>query len=102
MVVYNKLVRDRIPEIIEAQGERPNVRILGQEEYLNHLEAKLDEEVGEYHRDKNLEELADILEVTFSLAENLGYTREELLRTCEMKREKRGGFRDRIFLISKE
>ena len=99
---YNKLVRDKIPQIIRDQGERPNFRILEQEEYSRCLEAKLDEEVGEYHRDKNLEELADILEVTFSLAENLGCTREELLRACQDKYEKRGGFRDRIFLISKE
>ena len=99
---YNKLVRDKIPEIICDQGEMPDFRILEQDEYTRRLEAKLDEEVAEFHRDKNLEELGDILEVTFSLAENLGYTREELLRTCEMKREKRGGFRDRIFLISKE
>ena len=99
---YNKLVRDKIPEIIRGQGEMPDFRILEQDEYTCSLEAKLDEEVGEYHRDKNLEELADILEVAFSLAENLGYTREELLRTCEKKCEKRGSFRDRIFLISKE
>lgn len=102
MKEYHKLVRDFIPRIIEQQGETPIIRILPQDEYTSCLEAKLDEEVGEYHRDKNLEELADILEVTFSLAENSGYTREELLRTCQMKREKRGGFRDRIFLISKE
>ena len=102
MTEYHKLVRDKIPEIIRNGGEVPKVRILEQEEYLACLEKKLDEEVTEFHQDKNAEELADILEVTFSLAENLGYTREELLRTCEMKREKRGGFRDRIFLISKE
>ena len=63
MIVYNKLVRDKIPELIEKQGEVPHVRILEEEEYLRHLEAKLDEEAGEYHRDKNAEELADILEV---------------------------------------
>lgn len=73
-MIYNKLVRDRIPEIIEARGKKPNVRILEQEEYLHHLEAKLDEEVAEYHRDKNAEELADILEVVYALAEANGVT----------------------------
>ena len=102
MVVYNKLVRDRIPEIIEAQGERPNVRILGQEEYLNHLEAKLDEEVVEYHRDKNAEELADILEVVFALAEANGVARQELMDVYQKKHDARGGFGKRIILISND
>ena len=60
MTVYNKLVRDRIPELIRAGGETPRTRILEDEEFHRLLEAKLDEEVGEFHRDRNLEELADI------------------------------------------
>ena len=102
MVIYNKLVRDKIPEMIRAQGESPNIRILEQEEYLQHLEQKLDEEVAEYHRDKNPEELADILEVVYALAENLGATKEELLAIYHKKNESRGGFAEKIFLISKE
>lgn len=100
-MIYNKLVRDRIPEIIEAQGETPNIRILEQEEYLHHLEAKLDEEVAEYHRDKNAEELADILEVVFALAEANGVSRQELMKVYQKKHDARGGFAKRIFLISK-
>ena len=102
MVIYNKLVRDKIPEMIRAQGEIPNTRILQQEEYLHHLEQKLDEEVAEYHRDKNAEELADILEVVYALAEAIGCSREELLTVYEKKHTSRGGFRDRIFLISND
>ena len=102
MVVYNKLVRDRIPELIKSQGETPNIRILEREEYLRHLEKKLDEEVGEYHRDKNAEELADILEVVFALAEAIGCSKEDMLAVYEKKHTERGGFRDRVFLISKE
>ena len=102
MAIYNKLVRDRIPESIEAQGETPNLRILEQEEYLHRLEAKLDEEVGEYHRDKNAEELADILEVVFALAEANGVTRQELMDVYQKKHDARGGFGKRIFLISKD
>ena len=97
-----KLVRDKIPQIIEASGATPLTRILKTEEYLSCLEAKLDEEVGEYLREKNAEELADILEVAYALAEDLGHTRQELEETFNRKHEKRGGFRDRIFLISKE
>lgn len=102
MTQYNKLVRDKIPDIIEAQGEIPHVRILEGEEYTRRLEQKLDEEVAEYHTDRNLMELVDILEVVYALAENLGHTQEELLEVYREKHEKRGGFRQRIFLISKE
>ena len=101
-MIYNKLVRDRIPEIIEVQGETPNIRILEQEEYLHHLETKLDEEVAEYHRDKNAEELADILEVVYALAEANGVARQELMDVYQKKHDARGGFGKRIFLISKD
>lgn len=98
---YQKLVRDRIPEFIKANGEQPVYRILDNEEYVRCLEQKLDEEVAEYHADKNAEELADILEVLISLAQYLGVSQEELLQICEEKRMARGGFDQRIFLIEK-
>ena len=101
-MIYNKLVRDKIPEIIESQGETPHIRILGEAEYRLCLEQKLNEEVGEYHRDKDCEELADILEVVFALAATHGRTREDLLEIYQKKQEARGGFEKRIFLISKE
>ena len=101
-MIYNKLVRDKIPSIIERQGEIPRTRILPASEYSRALEQKLDEEIAEFHKEKNLEELADILEVVYALAEDLGYSKSELLQTYDRKHEKRGGFRDRIFLISKE
>lgn len=101
-MMYNKLVRDRIPEIIRSQGETPNIRILNDQEYRLHLERKLDEEVAEFHKDKNLEELADILEVMYALTENLGFSKEDLIETFQKKHDDRGGFSDRIFLISKE
>ena len=102
MTVYNKLVRDKILELIRAQGETPHTRILDQVEYTAHLEAKLDEEVQEFHKERNLEELADILEVVYALAEDLGHTRQELDAAYDRKHEARGGFQDRIYLISKE
>ena len=101
-MVYNKLVRDKIPQIIESQGQKVNIRILDSHEYTHHLEQKLDEEVGEYHKERNLEELADILEVVYALAENLGATKEELTAIYDQKHASRGGFREKIFLISKE
>ena len=97
-----KLVRDKIPALIKKSGQKPVTRVLGQEEYHGCLEAKLDEEVAEFHADKNAEELADILEVVYALAETIGCSREELLQTYEKKHAERGGFHQRIFLIGKE
>lgn len=101
-MIYNKLVRDKIPEIIASKGGKAEFRILSDEEYRTFLEAKLDEEVGEYHRDKNAEELADILEVVYALATSIGCNREELMKIYEKKHAARGGFEDRILLISSE
>ena len=102
MKLYHKLIRDNIPAIIESKGGKAEIRILSDEEYPIYLEAKLDEEVGEYHRDKNIEELADILEVVYALAESIGCSREELLETYEKKHAARGGFEKKLFLIASE
>ena len=99
---YDKLVRDKIPELIQKAGETPVIRILEDAEYREHLEKKLDEEVAEFHKDQNIEELADILEVVLALNESLGYSREELESAYLEKHEARGGFSDRVFLIAKE
>lgn len=101
-MVYHKLVRDRIPELIKQNGEYPHTRILNDEEYRICLEKKLDEEVAEYHRDKNTEELADILEVLYALASIHGSDSQQLQQICDRKRELRGGFQKRIFLVDKE
>ena len=65
---YNKLVRDRIPEIIEASGKICATEILSDEAYLRMVDDKLDEELAEYHRDQTIEELADLLEVIYAAA----------------------------------
>ena len=99
---YEKLVRDKIPALIEQGGQKAVTRILEDGEYRHHLEAKLDEEVAEFHRDKNAEELADILEVVYALADSIGCDRKTLLETYEQKHQARGGFADRIFLMETE
>lgn len=98
MKVYNKLVRDKIPEIIEKDGKRCKTRILTNEEYVASLEAKLDEEVAEYQADKNLEEMADILEVLQAICIARGYSLEELEALRAKKSDERGGFVEKIFL----
>ena len=98
MKVYNKLVRDKIPEIIEADGKTCKTRILSDEEYITSLEAKLNEEVEEYQADKNLEEMADILEVLQAICIARGYSLEELEALRIKKSDERGGFAEKLFL----
>ena len=98
MKVYNKLVRDKIPQIIEKSGKEYEIHIADKEEHAKLLEIKLQEEVREFLEDKNIEELADILEVLFGLADSLGYIEEELMKKRNEKREERGGFKDGIVL----
>lgn len=102
IITYNKLVRDRIPEIIERDGKSCSTRMLEEDEYLQMIDAKLDEELAEYHRDQNLEELADLLEVVYAAAKARGYSVEELESLRYQKAEKRGGFEQRILLESVE
>ena len=95
---YNKLVRDRIPEIIEASGKSCVTEILSDEAYLRLLDAKLDEELAEYHSDQNIEELADLLEVIYAAAMARGYTLEQLEAVRAEKAAKRGAFTKKILL----
>ena len=98
MKKYNKLVRDLIPEVIKNSGKECEIDIVDKELRKELLEAKLMEEVNEYLEDKNLEELADVMEVLFGLAHNLGYSEEDLLKKREEKFKNRGGFKDGIIL----
>lgn len=98
MKTYNKLVRDKIPQVIRATGKECEFEIASKEEKYELLEAKLKEEVNEFLEDKNLEELADVMEVLFGLADSLGYKEEDLVKAREKKREERGGFKDGVVL----
>ncbi len=99
-IKYHKLVRDRIPEIIEASGKTCVTTILSDEDYLKMLDAKLDEELAEYHKDQNIEELADLLEVLRACTIARGYSLEHLEQVRKEKATKRGGFEKKILLKS--
>lgn len=99
MKEYNKLVRDKIPEIIRADGKECEIRVAEGKEKYELLEKKLMEEVNEFLEDKNLEELADVMEVLFGLDNELGYSEEDLIRKREEKKSERGGFEDGMMLI---
>ncbi|EEG79130.1 HIT domain-containing protein [Dethiobacter alkaliphilus] len=96
--VYNKLVRDKIPAIIEASGKEPVYRVADEEEYSYLLKEKLWEEVREYSNTRSAEELADILQVLRSLVEDQGLEWQELESMVDKKFDECGGFEKRIFL----
>ncbi len=99
--VYNKLVRDNIPSIIESNGETPITRILSDEEYKFELEKKLNEEyheVLEASGKGRLEELADMVEIIKYLAKLENSTLEEVIKIANEKSSKRGAFEEKIFL----
>ncbi len=95
---YNKLVRDKIPEIISTSGKDCTTEILTDNKYIEMLDAKLLEECDEYLESKLLEELADILEVLRAITIARGYSLDELEKMRKEKEEKRGRFNDKILL----
>lgn len=95
---YHKLVRDRIPEIIEADGKTCVSATLSNEDYIALLDQKLNEELAEYQESKSLEELADLLEVMQAVVKARGWTLDELEQVRADKAAKRGGFAKKILL----
>ena len=95
---YNKLVRDLIPEIIEESGKKCSIEILNDEEYIKEIDAKLAEELAEYLKDQNVEELADLLEVIYAAARVRGCSKDELENIRVVKAQERGVFDKRILL----
>lgn len=101
MKKYNKLVRDKIPEIILNNNEKPITRILDDRSYKNELEKKLLEEYNEVLESSGkdrLEELADMLEVITYLATLENSSLEQVREIAKQKRLKRGGFDKKIYL----
>ena len=100
--IFNKLVRDRIPEIITSNSKVPVIHVASDDEYFCSLKDKLLEEANEvfYSVSKKdiAEELADVLEVVFSISDFLSISREELESIRKKKAIERGSFNSRIFL----
>ena len=99
MTKFNKAIRDKIPEIIQKDGHTCNIQTLSDEKFIIEIEKKLSEEVAEYQNDKNPEELADILEVIYAIAQLKGISKEELEKIRIKKLQDRGGFEKNLFLI---
>ncbi|NLX62359.1 MAG: nucleoside triphosphate pyrophosphohydrolase [Tissierellia bacterium] len=97
--VYHKLVRDNIPHIIRESGKECIVEIMADEEYERELNKKLIEEAKEYIESGSIEEIADIMEVIYSILELKNISMEEVEKTRLKKREERGGFEKKIKLV---
>ncbi|MFZ5967401.1 MAG: phosphoribosyl-ATP pyrophosphohydrolase [Bacillota bacterium] len=98
MPVYNKLVRDKIPDIIEAEGKKAVTTVLSKDEYYKALVTKLQEEVQEFAESDSIEEIADILEVIDAIIAAKGAMKEQVCMIQKQKRAERGGFEKRIML----
>lgn len=99
--IYNKLVRDNIPDIIKENGEMPVIRVLDDTSYKSELEKKLYEEYKEVIESKGIdriEELADMIEVIKALASLENKTLDDVIKTADEKSQKRGAFDKKIFL----
>jgi len=98
MIVYNKLIRDKIPEIIEADGKTYKVHVADQEAYKTALKAKLLEESREFLSEPSLEELADVLEIIDAIKKAFDFDEADLRRVKDEKRNLRGGFDKQLIL----
>jgi predicted house-cleaning noncanonical NTP pyrophosphatase (MazG superfamily) len=98
LVKYDKLIRDKIPEKIESSGARYKLHVASDDEYWNKLKNKIIEEVNEFLKDPCAEELSDIMEVLYAIADLKFGGRDELKRVRKEKFEKRGGFEKRLIL----
>ena len=96
---YRKLIRDKIPEIIERSGKICRTEILDDADYLKLLDEKLTEELSEYQESNSLEELADLLEVMEAVVTARGYSWEQLQTVKAEKKAARGGFAEKLLLL---
>ncbi|MFQ5981465.1 MAG: phosphoribosyl-ATP pyrophosphohydrolase [Candidatus Heimdallarchaeota archaeon] len=99
-ITYNKLIRDKIPDIIRVNGKEPITRQATDEEMEHLLLAKILEEIEEYRQSGHVEELVDILEVLKALVAEHKLDWDEFEKVSEKKKAKRGGFEGRIYLIA--
>ncbi|PIR72774.1 MAG: phosphoribosyl-ATP pyrophosphohydrolase [Candidatus Nealsonbacteria bacterium CG10_big_fil_rev_8_21_14_0_10_36_23] len=106
IVKYNKLIRDRIPQIIKEADWVPTVRILRKSEFLGAVKKKVLEEAGELIKSKDKKgitnEIVDIQELIDVLVSEIGLTKSQIKKQQKLKNRKRGGFKKRLFLIETE
>lgn len=99
VIEHNKLVRDKIPKIIEASGKQAVVYKEHGDQLLTYLKSKLQEELNEYKRNGDIEELADLVEVIYAILHHQGVSLTEFEKLREEKISKRGGFKEGFVLV---
>jgi predicted house-cleaning noncanonical NTP pyrophosphatase (MazG superfamily) len=99
IVHYNKAVRDKIPQIIRDSGKECKVMELHPHMFVAELERKLMEELDEFFKSKDIEELADMVEVIYAIVQSRGMTLDEFEQLRSNKKEERGGFSEGQFLV---
>lgn len=97
-IIYNKLIRDKIPEIIEKSGKKPIIELLGSEAYKKYLDIKLGEELQEYLEADSADELADLVEVIYAILKYKGIDRNDFECIRQHKADERGAFDKRLLL----
>lgn len=105
MKTYNKLIRDKIPQVMDKKSVTYSVRRLNDQEYVEKLNEKLQEELDEYFaagEESQVEELADLVELVYAILENKGVSIDQFEKVRLKKREERGGFKEKLLLISTE
>lgn len=105
MTLYNKIVRDKIPEMIANTGRKPLTKVLDDENYVKYLKETLLDEAIEYKLTTDqhtLEELADVLEVIHALVEAQGEDMSTLESIRAEKAKTRGGFSKKLLLVEVE
>lgn len=99
---FHKLVRDKIPKIIQKDGKRPVYKTLSEKQFYQELKRKLSEEVAEFFESEDVEELADIQTVLEALVASKNVSRSSFDEIVAQKKAKRGGFEQRFFLLHVE
>ncbi len=99
MLIFNKLIRDKVPDLIKKQGKSCNTKVLNETEYLRYLNLKLKEEMDEYYESQNPDDLADVVEVIYALLKFREISLEEFETIRKTKLETNGGFDGRVLLL---
>jgi predicted house-cleaning noncanonical NTP pyrophosphatase (MazG superfamily) len=95
---YNKLIRDKIPEILENKGVKFKIHIAKNKEYWEKLKEKLGEEFDEFKKNEDIEEMADIIEVIDAICVFKKFGKKKLIDLKNKKLKERGGFKKKIIL----